>query len=113
MARLIRRGEESDRNTTRNAGRRISCGTSRRRPLVYRLTIVSRPSTTSVNDGATYPQRRRIRSEHDEDRREENILRDIASKAARLSSDDRLATLNDLRQRWRDLSAESKNQIGT
>ena len=29
--------------------------------------------------------------------------------AARLSSDDRLAALNDLRQQWRDMSAQAKN----
>jgi len=50
-----------------------------------------------------------LQSERDEDRREENMLRDITSKAARLSSDDRLAVLNHLRQQWRDLSAQAKN----
>ena len=50
-----------------------------------------------------------LAAERDEDLREENVLRDITSTVARLSSDDRLVALNHLRQRWRDLSAQAKN----
>ena len=49
--------------------------------------------------------------ERDEDQREESILREVASLAARLSSDARLAVLNRLRQRWMDLSAQAKNPV--
>jgi len=50
-----------------------------------------------------------LQSERDEDRREEMILRDIASMAARLTTADRPAALNELRQQWRDLSGQAKN----
>jgi len=50
-----------------------------------------------------------LQGERDEDRREENLLRDIASMATRLTSSDRPAALNELRQQWRDLSAQAKN----
>ena len=49
--------------------------------------------------------------ERDEDRREENVLRDVASMTARLSSDDRVAVLTRLRQRWKELSAQAKDPI--
>ena len=52
-----------------------------------------------------------LEAERDEDRREEGVLRDIASMAARLSSDDRLVALNHLRQKWRELSGQAKNPI--
>jgi poly(3-hydroxybutyrate) depolymerase len=47
--------------------------------------------------------------ERDEDSREETILRDIDSLAARLSSGDRRAVLNQLRQRWMELSKQAQN----
>jgi len=50
-------------------------------------------------------------AERDEDRREQSILGDVASIAARLSSDDRLAALTQLRQKWQLLSAQAKNPI--
>ncbi len=50
-------------------------------------------------------------AERDEDRREQSILGDVASIAARLSSDDRLAALSQLRQKWQLLSAQAKNPI--
>ena len=50
-----------------------------------------------------------LERERDDDRREDSILRDVASMTARLSSDDRLAMLTRLRQRWAELSAQAKN----
>ena len=47
--------------------------------------------------------------ERDDDLREESLLRSIASMTDRLSSDDRLAALNQLRQTWKQLSAQAKN----
>ena len=49
--------------------------------------------------------------ERDDDRREENILRDVASTAARLSSDDRHAALTQLRQTWKELSARANSPV--
>jgi len=48
-------------------------------------------------------------AERDEDRREQNMLGDVTSIAARLASDDRLAALTQLRQKWQQLSAQAKN----
>jgi poly(3-hydroxybutyrate) depolymerase len=73
------------------------------------LEDVSTFAARATEIGRDARVRAALESERDEDRREENILREIASMAARLSSDDRLAALNDLRQRWRDLSAQAKN----
>ena len=50
-----------------------------------------------------------IDKERDDDAREEVILREMASMAARLSTDDRRAVLNRLRQKWMELSAQAKN----
>jgi poly(3-hydroxybutyrate) depolymerase len=50
-----------------------------------------------------------LERERDDDRREDSILRELASLSARLSSDDRLAVLTRLRQRWAELSAHAKN----
>jgi poly(3-hydroxybutyrate) depolymerase len=49
-----------------------------------------------------------LERERDDDRREDSILRELASLSARLSSDDRLAVLTRLRQRWAELSAHAK-----
>ena len=73
------------------------------------LEDVSTFAARATEIGRDARVRAALESERDEDRREENILREIASMAARLSSDGRLAALNDLRQRWRDLSAQAKN----
>ena len=47
--------------------------------------------------------------ERDNDQREETLLRSIASMTDRLSSDDRPAALNQLRQTWKELSEQAKN----
>jgi hypothetical protein len=52
-----------------------------------------------------------IDAERDEDRREENMLRDAASMTSRLSSDDRLTALTQLRHLWQKLSAQAKNPV--
>ena len=49
--------------------------------------------------------------ENDEDAREDNILRDMASLTDRLASGDRIAVLGQLRQRWSELSAQGKNPV--
>ena len=67
-------------------------------------------ATRATELGRDARVRAALQSERDEDRREENILRDIASMAARLSSDDlACGPQRHLRQRWRDLSAQAKN----
>jgi poly(3-hydroxybutyrate) depolymerase len=48
-----------------------------------------------------------IDAERDEDRRETDILSDVASLMARLSSDDRFTALSQLRQKWKTLSAQA------
>ena len=73
------------------------------------LKDVSAVSARAAQLGRDARIRAALEAERDEDLREESILRDIASLAARLTSDDRLAALNHLRQRWRDLSAQAKN----
>jgi len=52
-----------------------------------------------------------IKKDQDDDRREEAILRDMTSIAARLSSDDRHQALAQLRQRWKDLSDKARNPV--
>ena len=50
-------------------------------------------------------------AERDEDRREQSILGDVGALAARLSTDDRLAALAQLRQKWQQLSAQAKHPL--
>ena len=52
-----------------------------------------------------------IKKDLDADHREEVMLRDITSAVARLTSDGRLEALAELRQRWKDLSAEAKKPV--
>jgi poly(3-hydroxybutyrate) depolymerase len=52
-----------------------------------------------------------MRKDDDDDHREEMILRDMTSAVARLASDGRLAALAELRERWRELSAEAKKPV--
>ena len=73
------------------------------------LRDVSTLAARATELGRDARVRAALQSERDEDRREENILRDIASMAARLRSADRPAALNELRQQWRDLSAQAKD----
>ena len=73
------------------------------------LRDVSTLAARATELGRDARVRAALQSERDEDRREENILRDIAAIAARLPSADRPAALNELRQQWRDLSAQAKN----
>ena len=49
--------------------------------------------------------------EREDDRREENLLRDVADLTSQLSSDDRLAALSRLRQTWRELSAQAQHPV--
>lgn len=73
------------------------------------LRDVSTLAARATELGRDARVRAALQSERDEDRREENLLRDIASMAARLTSADRPAALNELRQQWRDLSAQAKS----
>jgi poly(3-hydroxybutyrate) depolymerase len=73
------------------------------------LRDVSTLAARATELGRDARVRAALQSERDEDRREENILRDIAAIAARLPSADRPAALNELRQQWRNLSAQAKN----
>ena len=50
-------------------------------------------------------------AEQDQDRREEVVLREMDVLAARLASNDRLAVLNQLRQKWMALSEAAKNPV--
>ena len=50
-------------------------------------------------------------AEEDHDRREEAALREMDVLAARLASNDRLAVLNQLRQKWMALSEAAKNPV--
>ncbi len=50
-------------------------------------------------------------AEREDDRREENLLRDVASMTIQLSSGDRLTALAHLREVWRTLSAQAKNPV--
>jgi poly(3-hydroxybutyrate) depolymerase len=52
-----------------------------------------------------------METELDEDRREESLLRHIASLTDRLSSDDRLAVLGELRQQWKELATRARNPV--
>ena len=52
-----------------------------------------------------------LERENDDDKREENILRNMASLTDRLSSDDRVTALSQLRKRWSELSAQAKNPL--
>ena len=72
------------------------------------LRDVSTLAARATELGRDARVRAALQSERDEDRREENILREIAAIAARLPSADRPAALNELRQQWRDLSAQAK-----
>ena len=74
------------------------------------LRDVSAVSARAAQLGRDARIRAALEAERDDDLREESLLRDIASTAARLSSsDDRLVALNHLRQMWRDLSGQAKN----
>ena len=75
------------------------------------LRDVSAVSARAVQLGRDARIRAALEAERDEDQREESILRDMTSMAARLTSDDRLAVLNHLRLRWRDLSVQAKNPM--
>jgi len=59
--------------------------------------------------GRDHAIRAALKKDRDEDDREEALLRDMASAAARLEAEDeRPSALGELRQRWKDLSAQSK-----
>jgi poly(3-hydroxybutyrate) depolymerase len=49
--------------------------------------------------------------ENDDDKREDTMLRTMGSLSDRLATDDRLAVLGQLRQRWSELSAQAKNPV--
>ena len=50
-------------------------------------------------------------AEREEDRREESMLHEMGALTARLSSSDRRPALNQLRQRWMELSAQAKSPV--
>jgi hypothetical protein len=53
--------------------------------------------------------RERLDGERDDERREQTILREVEAMASRLASDDRLAALNQLGQKWMELSAQAES----
>ncbi len=71
------------------------------------LRDVSALARRAAELGRNKGVRAAIDAERDEDRREADILTDVASLESRLSSDDRLAALNQLRQKWKTLSAQA------
>jgi poly(3-hydroxybutyrate) depolymerase len=73
------------------------------------LRDVSEIARRAAELGKDKAVRAALDKERDEDRREEAMLRDIDSLAARLPGDDRRTALNQLRQRWMELSAQAKN----
>ena len=75
------------------------------------LRDVSAQERSAAELGRDKGVRAALDKERDEDRREETILREMASLAARLSSDERRGVLNQLRQKWMDLSAQAKNPV--
>ncbi len=75
------------------------------------LRDVSALATRVATLGRDKSVRAALQKDLDDDRREETILRDITSMAARLASDDRLQALSQLRQAWKDLSAQAKQPI--
>jgi poly(3-hydroxybutyrate) depolymerase len=75
------------------------------------LTDVSAYAKRGAELGRDAAVRAALNQERDDDRREENILRDIESTAARLSSDGRLVALNQLRQRWMELSVQARESV--
>ena len=75
------------------------------------LRDVSSLATRVATLGRDKSIRAALQKDLDDDRREETILRDVTSMAARLASDDRLQALAQLRQAWKDLSAQAKQPI--
>ena len=75
------------------------------------LRDVSALATRVATLGRDKSIRAALQKDLDDDRREETILRDVTSVAARLASDDRLQALAQLRQAWKDLSAQAKQPI--
>lgn len=61
--------------------------------------------------GRDKAMRAAIDAEREDDRREENMLRDVASMTSQLSSDDRLTALAHLREMWRKLSAQATSPV--
>jgi poly(3-hydroxybutyrate) depolymerase len=72
------------------------------------VTEIARRAAELGRDRAV---RAALGTERDEDSREDAILREIGALASRLSSDDRRAVLNQLRQRWMELSVQAKNPV--
>jgi poly(3-hydroxybutyrate) depolymerase len=72
------------------------------------LRDVSALATRADDLGRDKAIRAALDAERDEDRREESLLREVASMTARLTSDDRLRALTQLRQTWKGLSAQAK-----
>jgi poly(3-hydroxybutyrate) depolymerase len=75
------------------------------------LTDVSAIARRAAELGRDKGIRAALEKERADDRREESVLRDVESMAARLSSGDRLTALNQLRQKWAELSAQAKNSV--
>jgi hypothetical protein len=100
------------------AARRAAVGTGspdKARFLAIRAIVNDFEGLTDVSDlvkqvealGRDQSIRAAIKRDVEEDRREETILRDMSALASRLSSDDRQRALVELRQRWKDLSAQA------
>ncbi len=77
------------------------------------LRDVSAHAKRAAELGRDKGVRAALDAERDEDRREEAMLSEVSALAARLRSDDRRATLNQLRQKWTELSAQAKNPTWT
>jgi poly(3-hydroxybutyrate) depolymerase len=73
------------------------------------LRDVSAQAKRAAELGRDKAIRAALDAERDEDRREESMLREIDALVARLSSSDKRTTLNQLRQKWMELSAQAKN----
>ncbi len=75
------------------------------------LTDVSTFARRAAELGRDKAVRAALDAERDEDRREEALLVEMNSLADRLSSSTRLAALNQLRQKWMELSAQAANPV--
>ena len=75
------------------------------------LRDVSAIARRAAEIGRDKGVRAALEKENSDDKREENILRNMATLTDRLSTDDRVTVLGQLRQRWSELSAQANNPV--
>jgi len=75
------------------------------------LRDVSAQAKRAAELGGDQAVRAALEAERDEDSREDGMLREVDTLTARLRSPNRRAVLEQLRQKWMDLSAKAKSDV--